>query len=162
MPQMLEGRVVGTGRKFAVVASRFNDLVVRRLVDGAVDAFRRHGVAEADLHVAWVPGAWELPVVASSLFKAFPDLEGVVVLGCVIRGETAHFEHVAGPVSAQLAALSRESGKPVGFGVLTTDTLEQALQRAGAKAGNKGWESAVAVLETADLLASLAQGEASR
>ncbi|MBM3258324.1 MAG: 6,7-dimethyl-8-ribityllumazine synthase [Candidatus Sericytochromatia bacterium] len=152
MSDRLEGGLSGTGRRFAIVASRFNDLVVERLVAGARDALLRHGVAAEDLVEAWAPGAFELPVVTAGLLRDRPDLDGIVVLGCVIRGDTAHFEHVASPVAAQLAALARESVKPVGFGVLTTDTLEQALQRAGAKAGNKGWEAAMAVLETANLL----------
>ncbi|MEB3204096.1 MAG: 6,7-dimethyl-8-ribityllumazine synthase [Candidatus Sericytochromatia bacterium] len=152
MSDRLEGGLSGTGRRFAIVASRFNDLVVERLVAGARDALIRHGVAAEDLVEVWAPGAFELPVVTAGLLRDRPDLDGVVVLGCVIRGDTAHFEHVASPVAAQLAALARESVKPVGFGVLTTDTLEQALQRAGAKAGNKGWEAAMAVLETANLL----------
>ena len=152
MSDRLEGGLSGTGRRFAIVASRFNDLVVERLVAGARDALIRHGVAAEDLVEAWAPGAFELPVVTAGLLRDRPDLDGIVVLGCVIRGDTAHFEHVASPVAAQLAALARESIKPVGFGVLTTDTLEQALQRAGAKAGNKGWEAAMAVLETANLL----------
>jgi 6,7-dimethyl-8-ribityllumazine synthase len=152
MSDRLEGGLSGTGRRFAIVASRFNDLVVERLVAGARDALVRHGVAVEDLVEVWAPGAFELPVVTAGLLRDRPDLDGIVVLGCVIRGDTAHFEHVASPVAAQLAALARESVKPVGFGVLTTDTLEQALQRAGAKAGNKGWEAAMAVLETANLL----------
>lgn len=152
MSDRLEGGLSGTGRRFAIVASRFNDLVVERLVAGARDALLRHGVAAEDLVEAWAPGAFELPVVTAGLLRDRPDLDGIVVLGCVIRGDTAHFEHVASPVAAQLAAMARESVKPVGFGVLTTDTLEQALQRAGAKAGNKGWEAAMAVLETANLL----------
>lgn len=152
MSDRLEGGLSGTGRRFAIVASRFNDLVVERLVAGARDALIRHGVAAEDLVEVWAPGAFELPVVTAGLLRDRPDLDGIVVLGCVIRGDTAHFEHVASPVAAQLAALARESVKPVGFGVLTTDTLEQALQRAGAKAGNKGWEAAMAVLETANLL----------
>lgn len=155
MADRLEGELTGTGKRFALVASRFNDLVVERLVAGARDALVRHGVSEADLLEVWAPGAYELPVVAAALLRDRPDLDGLVVLGCVIRGDTAHFEHVAGPVAAQLAALARESVKPVGFGVLTTDNLEQALHRAGAKAGNKGWEAAMAVLETANLLARI-------
>ena len=156
MPRSLEGALTASGRSFAIVASRFNDLVVKALVEGATDALVRHGADPDGIVIAWAPGAFEIPVVTKALLERQPGLSGVVAVGCVIRGETAHFEHVTGPVSAALSNLALESGKPVGMGILATDTLEQAMQRAGAKAGNKGWEAAMAVLETADLLARVA------
>jgi 6,7-dimethyl-8-ribityllumazine synthase len=141
----------------AIAASRFNRLVTEQLVAGAVEALRRHGVAEADVDLAWAPGAFELPLVAARL-AASGRYAGVIAIGAVVRGETPHFDHVAGQAAAGLAAVARTASVPVAFGVLTTDTMEQALDRAGGKAGNKGAEAALTVLEMAGLLEAIDKG----
>jgi 6,7-dimethyl-8-ribityllumazine synthase len=152
-----EGTLDGAGLRVGIVCSRFNELVVDRLLDGARRGLRRHGVAEADVDVAWVPGAFELPVAVQAM-AASGRYDAVVALGAVIRGATAHFEHVAGPCASQLAAIAVATGVPVMFGVLTVDTIEQALERAGSKAGNKGEEAAVGAIEMARLLRALRSG----
>ena len=141
----------GVGRRVAVVASRFNEPIVRKLVDGALQALLKYGVVFEDIDVVWVPGAWELPVAARWLL-ASERYDGIVAVGAVIRGETAHFDYIAGEASKGLAAASAESETPIGFGVLTCDTEEQAEARAGGEHGNKGWDAAVATLEMADLV----------
>ena len=141
----------GVGRRVAVVASRFNEPIVKKLVDGALQALLKHGVVFEDIDVVWVPGAWELPVAARWLL-ASERYDGIVAVGAVIRGETAHFDYIAGEASKGLAAASAESETPIGFGVLTCDTEEQAEARAGGEHGNKGWDAAVATLEMADLV----------
>ncbi len=151
-----EGSLDGAGLRVALVASRFNEVVVRSLVDGATSCLLRHGVADDDLELAWVPGAWELPVVAARLARS-QRVDAVVALGAVVRGATAHFEHVASQAAA-VGAVAVETGVPIAFGVLTTETWEQAVDRAGGKLGNKGWEAALAALETARLLAALDPG----
>jgi 6,7-dimethyl-8-ribityllumazine synthase len=145
------GNPAGAGRRIAVVASRFNENVTRALVDGALDALVRHGVAFDDVDVVWVPGAWELPLAARRAM-ATERYDAVVALGAVIRGDTPHFDFVAGEASRGLSESSRDAEIPVGFGLLTCDTMEQALERCGGTHGNKGWDAAVAVLEMADLL----------
>jgi 6,7-dimethyl-8-ribityllumazine synthase len=141
----------GEGRRVAVVVSRFNETITRKLHDGALDALLKHGVAFDDIDVVWVPGAWELPVaVRRALFTERYDL--IVALGAVIRGDTPHFDYVAGEASRGLAMASAEADVPVGFGLLTCDTMEQAEARAGGAHGNKGWDAALAALETADVL----------
>jgi 6,7-dimethyl-8-ribityllumazine synthase len=147
----LRGDFASRGRRFAVVAARFNELVVSKLVEGAVACLRAHGVAEDDLEVAWVPGAFELPLAART-FAATGTYDGVVCLGAVIRGETAHFDHVAGQAAAGIREAAEATGVPVTFGVLATDTLQQAVDRAGGKHGNKGWDAAMAAMEMASLL----------
>lgn len=149
-----EGTFAAGDHRFAVVASRFNDTIVRRLVDGATDAFRRTGVPDEHVTVAWVPGAFELPVVAKRLAET-GHYAAVVLLGCVIRGATAHFDYVAGQAAAGAQRVAVDTGVPVLFGVLTTDTIEQALERSGTKAGNKGAETALAAVEMATLLPTL-------
>jgi 6,7-dimethyl-8-ribityllumazine synthase len=147
----LTGSPRGAGRRVAVVASRFNEEVTRKLVEGALDGLVTHGVAFEDIDVLWVPGAWELPTAARRAFEtARYDL--LVAVGAVIRGETPHFDYVAGESSRGLAQVSSDAELPIGFGLLTCDTLEQAMARAGGPHGNKGWDAAVAALETADLL----------
>ena len=146
-----EGLPSGAGRRVAVVASRFNEPLVKKLVDGALQALLKYGVVFEDIDVVWVPGAWELPVAARWLL-ASERYDGIVAVGAVIRGETAHFDYIAGEASKGLAAASAESETPIGFGVLTCDTEEQAEARAGGEHGNKGWDAAVATLETADLV----------
>jgi len=149
-----EGRLDGTGLRLAVLASRFNETITRALLDGALSGLRRHGVDEAGITVAWVPGAFELPLAAKRL-AATGEFDAVVCLGAVIRGATAHFEHVAGQAAAGVTRAALDTGVPVIFGVLTTDTIEQAIERSGTKAGNKGFDSAVAAIEMADLLRQL-------
>lgn len=156
-----EGALDARGRRFAVAASRFNEVVVRRLVDGALACLRKHGAADEDVDVAWVPGAFELPVVARRLAGS-GRYAAVICLGAVIRGETAHFDHVAGQCAAGIQRVAVETGVPVTFGVLTTDTVEQALDRAGGKHGNKGWDSAMAAIEMASLLGALPRARAAR
>ena len=141
----------GVGRRVAVVASRFNEPIVKKLVDGALQALLKYGVVFEDIDVVWVPGAWELPVAARWLL-ASERYDGIVAVGAVIRGETAHFDYIAGEATKGLAAASAESETPIGFGVLTCDTEEQAEARAGGAHGNKGWDAAVATLEMADLV----------
>jgi 6,7-dimethyl-8-ribityllumazine synthase len=148
------GGLDASGMRVGIVAARFNEAVVERLVAGALDALQRHGAAAADLTVAWVPGAFELPVVLERL-AAGGEVDALVALGCVVRGSTPHFDYVAGECASGCAAVSRQHGLPVSFGVLTTDTWEQAVERAGGKLGNKGAEAAVAAVETAQVLRSL-------
>ncbi|MEE8603441.1 6,7-dimethyl-8-ribityllumazine synthase [Euzebya tangerina] len=148
-----EGSLDGTGLRFAVIASRFNDTVVTRLVDGATSCLTKHGVAEENIDVYWVPGAWEIPLVAKRLAEA-GEIDAVVALGLVVRGQTAHFDYVAGE-SAAVGRVALETGIPMSFGVLTTETWEQATDRSGGKLGNKGWEAAIAALETTTLLRDL-------
>ncbi|MFP4635465.1 MAG: 6,7-dimethyl-8-ribityllumazine synthase [Nitriliruptoraceae bacterium] len=148
------GGLDASGLRVAIVAARFNELVVERLVAGATDTLVRHGAATDDLTVVWVPGAFELPVVLERLAAA-DDLDAMVAVGCVVRGETPHFEYVAGEATSGIAAVARAQGVPIGLGVLTTDTFDQAVARAGGKQGNAGSDAALAAIETADLLRSL-------
>jgi 6,7-dimethyl-8-ribityllumazine synthase len=148
-----EGSYAGAGLRIALVAARFNEAVVDRLVDGALDCLRRHGVAEDDLELAWVPGSWEMPVVVQRLASS-GRFDAIVTLGAVVRGQTAHFDYVAGQ-AASVGRIASDTGVPVTFGVLTTETFEQAVDRAGGKLGNKGWEAALAAIETARLVADL-------
>ncbi len=150
MPTVIEGDLAPPAGRFAVVAARFNWLVVEPLTAGAVDALRRHGVADDRIDVVKVPGAFELPAVAGLLARS-GKYAAVVCLGCVIRGDTDHYDHVAGAATGGLAKLAADGPVPVVFGVLTCDTLEQAMQRAGAKAGNKGFEAAVTAVELVNL-----------
>ena len=149
-----EGKLIGAGLKFALVVSRFNSFITERLLEGALDCLRRQGVAEDDLMVARVPGAWEIPVVVKRLAQA-KAYDAVICLGAVIRGSTPHFDYVAAEVSKGIAQVSLESGMPISFGILTTDTLEQAIERAGSKAGNKGFAAAEAAIEMVNLLKGL-------
>jgi len=144
------GSPSGHGRRFAVVASRFNETVTQKLVDGALDAFVRHGAAADDVDLIWVPGAWELPAAISRLL-ATERYDALVAVGAVIRGGTPHFDYVAGEASRGIADASAAFEIPVGFGVLTCDNMEQAEARAGGEHGNKGWDAALAALEMADL-----------
>lgn len=149
--KILEGDFTATNARVALVATRFNDFIVDRLVSGARDALVRHGVAEEAVTTVRVPGAWELPIVVDRL-AASGDYDAVVALGCVIRGGTPHFEYVAGECAKGLSQVATQRGVPVAFGVLTTDTIEQAIERAGTKAGNKGAEAALSALEMISLL----------
>lgn len=150
----MSGSPVGSGRRVAVVASRFNEIVTRSLVDGALDALVRHGVAFDDIDIIWVPGAWELPL-ATRHAMASDRYEAIVALGAVIRGDTPHFDFVAGEASRGLADASRDSEIPLGFGLLTCDTMDQAMARCGGEHGNKGWDAALAALEMADLMGQM-------
>lgn len=154
MPQLIEGTFDGAGRRFAVVVSRFNEFITGKLLGGAMDGLRRHGVHEDAITVVWVPGSWETPLVAKKLAES-GKFDAVIALGCVIRGATAHFDYVSGAVARGVAEAMLVSGVPVIFGVLTTDTIEQAVERAGTKAGNKGFDAAMAALEMASLNAQL-------
>lgn len=152
--QVHAGGLDATGLRVAVVAARFNEAIVERLVDGATDALVRHGASATDLQVAWVPGAFELPVVLDKLATS-GEVDALVALGCVVRGETPHFDYVAGEAASGAAAVARAHGLPIAFGVLTTETWDQAVQRAGGKLGNKGAEAALAAIETASLMRNL-------
>jgi 6,7-dimethyl-8-ribityllumazine synthase len=153
MPEF-SGTPDGGSRRIVVVASRFNEIITQKLVDGALDALTKHGVAFEDVDVVWVPGAWELPAAARHAL-ASGRYEALVALGAVIRGETPHFDYVAGEASRGLMEASREFDLPIGFGLLTCDDTAQAEARAGGAHGNKGWDAAVAALEMADLFARL-------
>lgn len=149
MPEFA-GNPAGAGRRVAVLASRFNETVTRKLADGAIDALVRHGIGSDNIDLVWVPGAWELPAAARRLL-ASERYDALVVVGAVIRGETPHFDYIAGEASRGLAQASADYDVPVGFGLLTTDTTAQAEARAGGDHGNKGWDAALAALEMADL-----------
>lgn len=151
MATVLEGNYTGSGRRFGLVVSRFNEFISGKLLGGALDALRRHEVAEEDITVAWAPGSFEIPLVVKKMAES-GDYDAVIALGCVIRGATPHFEYVAAEASKGVAHVMLETGVPVMFGVLTTDTIEQAVERAGTKAGNKGADAAVAALEMVNLL----------
>ena len=149
-----EGQLRGDGLRVAIAASRFNDFITERLLAGARDGLLRHGVDEDSITVAWAPGAFELPLVAQRL-AASGEYDAVICVGAVIRGATGHYEHVAGQCAAGIERVQLDTGVPVIFGVLTTETVEQAVERAGTKAGNKGFESAMTAIEMADLLRQL-------
>ena len=154
----VRGTFDARGRRFAVVAARFNEIVVDKLVDGALACFRAHGLAEDDLVVAWSPGAFELPLLARRLAES-GLYDAVVCLWAVVRGETAHFDYVAAEAARGIQKAALETGVPVMFGVLTTETMEQALDRAGGKHGNKGWDSAMAAMQMASVLDQLPKKE---
>jgi 6,7-dimethyl-8-ribityllumazine synthase len=153
-PTIVEGGLVATGLRCAIVASRFNGFVVEKLVAGALDALVRHGAERAAQTIVWAPGAWEIPLVASRVIDS-TKVDAVICVGCVIRGGTAHFEHVADGLNKGIAQLALTKDLPITNGVLTVENLEQAIDRAGAKMGNKGWEAALAAIETANLLRAL-------
>lgn len=148
------GTLNGRGRRFAIVVSRFNSLITEQLLSGAKDCLARHGAEEVDMTIIRVPGAWELPQVAAKVATK-GECDAVIALGCVIRGATPHFDYVAGEAARGLGQIARGSSIPVVFGVLTTDTVEQALERAGTKAGNKGWDAALGALELASIFEQL-------
>jgi 6,7-dimethyl-8-ribityllumazine synthase len=154
MARMVEGNLTAKGYAFGIVASRFNDFITARLLDGALDALRRHGADEDRITVARVPGSFEIPLVAKQM-AASRQYDAVICLGTVIRGATPHFEYIAGEVAKGVAMAGLETGVPIVFGVLTTDSIEQAVERAGTKAGNKGFDAACAAIEMANLLREL-------
>ncbi len=150
MAKVIEGDLKGDGLKVGIVISRYNDFITSNLLEGSKDALIRHGVSEDDLEIAWVPGAFEIPMVAEKMVNT-SKYDGVICLGAVIRGDTPHFEYVSSEVSKGIAKIGLDADIPVTFGILTTDTIEQAVERAGTKAGNKGFEAAVSMLEMANL-----------
>lgn len=152
--KVMEGNVIGTGLKIGMVAARFNEFIVSKLVAGANDALLRHGVSEADIELAWVPGAFEIPVVAKKMAQS-GNYDAVICLGAVIRGSTSHYDYVCAEVSKGCATVGMETSVPTIFGVLTTDTIEQAIERAGTKAGNKGYDVACTAIEMANLMKKL-------
>lgn len=154
MMHIIEGQLSIQNKKIAIVAGRFNSLISKQLIDGAVDALKRHGLNEDNIQLAWVPGAYEIPLIAQQFAKK-ADIDAVICLGAVIRGSTPHFDFVANEVSKGIAHVSLEQQKPIAFGVLTTDSIEQALERAGTKAGNKGADAAVTVIEMLSLMAQI-------
>jgi len=154
----IEGRLLARGRSFGLVVSRFNSLVTEQLLAGAVDCLVRHGAEENDITVVRCPGSFEIPQVARRLAER-GHLDAIICLGCVIRGETPHFDYIAAEVAKGIGQISLQTDIPLAFGVLTTETLEQALERAGAKAGNKGWDAALSAIELADLKAQLSEGK---
>lgn len=151
--QKYEGILKAEGISIGIVASRFNHLLVDRLIEGSIDCILRHGGTEDSIHLVRVPGSWEIPIAVKELIIK-KKVDGVVALGVLIRGQTPHFEYIASEVAKGLAMVSLETGKPVSFGVITADTLEQAIERAGTKQGNKGWEAALSVIEMINLLRS--------
>jgi 6,7-dimethyl-8-ribityllumazine synthase len=151
MPTVYEGKISGEGKKFGVIVSRFNDFISDRLLNGALDALARHGTNDEDIDIVKVPGSFEIPLMAKKMAQR-QKYDAIICLGAVIRGSTPHFEYVSSEVSKGIASVSLESGVPVIFGVITTDTLEQAIERAGSKSGNKGWSAAVAAMEMAHLV----------
>ncbi|WP_028399563.1 6,7-dimethyl-8-ribityllumazine synthase [Ectobacillus panaciterrae] len=153
---LFEGHLVGTGLKVAVVVSRFNEFITSKLLGGAMDGLKRHGVEEADIDVAWVPGVFEIPMIAKKL-AASGKYDAVITLGTVIRGATTHYDYVCNEVAKGVAAVTMQTEVPVIFGVVTTETIEQAIERSGTKAGNKGWEAAVSAIEMANLNRQLTQ-----
>jgi len=154
MPKTVQGNLVSTGKKFGIVVSRFNEFISNKLLGGALDALNRHGVDDEDITVVWVPGAFEIPVAVKKMAES-GDCHAVIALGAVIRGGTPHFDYIAGEVAKGTAQVALATSVPVLFGVLTTDTLEQAIERAGTKSGNKGFDAAVAAIEMANLMEQL-------
>lgn len=150
MPNVIEGKLLAEGKKFALVASRFNDFITDRLVSGAIDALLRSGAGDADIDIVKVPGAFEIPLVAKKMAEK-GRYHAIICLGAVIRGATPHFEYVSAEVTKGIAAVSLEFSVPVIFGIVTTDSIEQAIERAGTKAGNKGWQAAISAIEMANL-----------
>jgi len=153
-PTVLEGMLTASGLRLGIVASRFNEFITAKLLDGALDCWRRHGGADGAVTIVWVPGAWELPAAAQRLADSGVS-DAIVCLGAVIRGGTPHFEYVANEMAKGIAQVGMSSGMPVSFGVLTTDSVDQAIERAGTKAGNKGWSATLAAIEMAQLFARM-------
>jgi len=158
MGKVFEGQLLGEGLRFAIVVGRFNELIAAKLLGGAQDALRRHGVAADDVDVAWVPGSFEIPLVAERL-AASGRYQAVIALGAIIRGATPHFDYVAAEASKGVASAAQRTGVPILFGILTTNTIEEAIERAGTKAGNKGFDSAVGAIEMANLMRAIATAD---
>ena len=151
MAKVIQGNLVSSGKKFGIVIARFNEFISNKLLGGALDALQRHGVDDDDITIAWVPGSFEIPVVVKKM-AASGNYDAIITLGAVIRGSTPHFDYVAAEVSKGVAHVSLDTGIPIMFGVLTTDTIEQAIERAGTKAGNKGFDAAVGAIEMVNLM----------
>jgi 6,7-dimethyl-8-ribityllumazine synthase len=154
MANIIEGKLTAKGKKFGIVASRFNELISNQLLNGAKDCLIRHECKETDITVAWVPGSFEIPAVAKKMAKS-KKYNAVLCLGAVIRGGTPHFDYISAEVSKGVAQVGMDTGLPVIFGVLTTDSIEQALERAGTKAGNKGWDAAISAIEMVNLYSKI-------
>ncbi|KNF08264.1 6,7-dimethyl-8-ribityllumazine synthase RibH [Gottschalkia purinilytica] len=149
--KVFEGKLIAKDLKFGIVIGRFNEFISSKLLSGAIDALTRHGVDQENIEISWVPGAFEIPLVSKKMIKS-NKYDGIICLGAIIRGSTPHFDYVSSEVSKGIASVSLETEKPIIFGVLTTDTIEQAIERAGTKSGNKGFEAAVTAIEMANLL----------
>ncbi|MFB9325282.1 6,7-dimethyl-8-ribityllumazine synthase [Paenibacillus aurantiacus] len=154
MPHVYEGHLVSQGLRYGIVVGRFNEFIVSKLLSGALDALKRHGVDDSEVEIAWVPGAFEIPLITQKMAES-GKYDAVITLGAVIRGSTPHFDFVCNEAAKGVAAVGLKTGVPTIFGVLTTDSIEQAVERAGTKAGNKGWESAVSAIEMANLAKAL-------
>jgi len=154
MAKIIEGNLIAKGKKFGIIASRFNDFITKELVSGCLDTLVRHGAGDEDLVVIWVPGAFEIPTIAQKLAKS-KSFDALICLGTIIRGATTHFEYIASEVAKGIARVSQDAGLPVIFGVITADTIEQAIERAGTKDGNKGRDAALNAIEMANLLTQL-------
>ena len=152
--KIYEGQLSAKGKRFAIVVARFNSLITKQLLEGALDCLKRHGAVEKDVEVAWVPGSFEIPAMAQALAKS-KKFNSVICLGALVRGATPHFDHIAAETTKGIGQVALETGVPTAYGVITADTLEQAIERAGTKAGNKGWDAAVSAIEMADLFDQL-------
>lgn len=158
MPNIFEGQLSAKGKTFAIVVSRFNELICKKLLEGALDCLSRHTCDMETVDIAWVPGSFEIPVAAKKMAKS-GRYDAVICLGAVIRGATPHFEYIAAEVTKGTAQIALESGVPIAYGIITPDTLEQAIERAGTKAGNKGWDAALSAIEMADLFKTLSKSD---
>ena len=151
MPKVIEGKLLAQGLKFGIVLSRFNDFMGQKLLEGALDALKRHGVLDEDIEIVRVPGAFEIPITVKKMAKS-GRYDALIALAVIIRGATPHFDYVAAEATKGIAQVQLETGVPIGFGVITADTIEQAIERSGSKAGNKGWQAAIAAIEMANVL----------
>ena len=151
MPKVIEGKLLAQGLKFGIVLSRFNDFMGQKLLEGTLDALKRHGVLDEDIEIVRVPGAFEIPITVKKMAKS-GRYDALIALAVIIRGATPHFDYVAAEATKGIAQVQLETGVPIGFGVITTDTIEQAIERSGSKAGNKGWQAAIAAIEMANVL----------
>ena len=154
MPTIFQGKLIGKDRKFGIIVSRFNEFISAKLLEGALDCFNRHEVKDEDIDITWVPGSFEIPIAALKMAQS-KKYDAVICLGAVIRGATPHFEYIAAEVTKGIAQINLQSGVPTTYGVITADTLEQAIERAGTKSGNKGWDAALSALEMADLVKNM-------
>ena len=154
MPKTIEGKIIGKGKKIGIVVSRFNEFISSKLLGGALDCFQRHEVSDEDIDIAWVPGSFEIPLTALKMAQS-KKYNAVICLGAVIRGATPHFDYISAEVTKGIAQVNLQTGVPAVYGVITADTLEQAIERAGTKAGNKGWDAAMSGMEMAELLAQI-------
>ncbi|KDR93766.1 6,7-dimethyl-8-ribityllumazine synthase [Peptoclostridium litorale DSM 5388] len=152
--KIYEGNLIAKGKKFVVVAARFNEFITSKLLSGSIDCLKRHGATEEDIEVLWVPGAFEIPLVCKKLASS-SKYDAIIALGAVIRGATSHYDYVCSEVSKGVASVSLEKEIPISFGVITTENIEQAIERAGTKAGNKGWDAAMSAIEMANIMDSI-------